>query len=362
MKRVTAALLVMCCILVFSHCSGNKRNSTVMEKKAITVKVEQVKRGEFSKFLYYKGTVSPWKKANIAPEASGRIGRIYKKPGDRVQKYDLLAELDTTTLKLQLNQAEAAAAVARAGYQDAKLTLERLQKLFETNAISQVQLEKAQLGLESAHTQFKSAEANLNVVRHTLQNSYMKAPFPGIITSKNMEEGDMINPMMGMGASVLTLMDLSQVKIVLDVSSDDIEKVQIDQRCEIAVDSLGNKKFEGRVYSKNMAADPVSKTFKVEVKIENPQIEIKAGVFAEVGIKILYKTDILLIPLSAVIDSRSVVVVENGAARNVDVRIGESNENQVEILEGLSEGQQVVVEGNYDLKDGAPITIEGANT
>jgi len=353
-------ILPLLTILIWG-CSKNGNEKMVLEKKAITVKVERVKKGIFRKFLTYKGTIYPWKKANIGPNTSGRIWKIYKKQGDSVEKNTLLAELDTTTLKLHLKQAEAALGVARASHKDALLNLNRLKKLHEKSAISQMQLEKAQLSLEVADTQKKSAEANLNVVKHNLEKSYMRAPFDGIITSKNMEEGDMINPMMGMGSSVLTLMDLSNVKIVLDVPSEDIEKVKIGQNCLTAVYSLENETFEGEVYSKNLAADPISKTFKIEVKINNPGIRIKAGVFSEVKVEILAKTDTLKIPLSALINNSFVILYENGIAKNVQVRVGEKNVQEFEILEGLKEGQQVVVEGNYDLKEGTLITIEGAN-
>lgn len=359
MKRVL--MLSISLLMIFMGCSKGKSEEKVLEKNPIKVKVVEVSKGEFSKFLQYKGTVSSWKTANIAPDASGRIWKIYKKQGDRVQKGDLLAEVDTTTLKLQLKQAQAALGVAYAGYKDAKLNLNRLKKLREKNAISQMQLEKAQLGFESAAAQKKSAEANLNVIKHTLENSIMRAPFKGIITSKNMEEGDMINPMMGMGANVLTLMDLSQVKIVLDIPSEDIEIIQIGQNCLATVMSLGDQVFNGEVYSKNLAADPVSKTFKVEIKIDNPDIKIKAGVFAEVMIQISRKKDVITLPLSALVDDQFVVLFEDGKSRTVTVKAGEKNDKQVEILEGLTTGQLVVVEGNYDLKDGSLIALEGAD-
>lgn len=358
MKNSFSILLVA--LILLWGCGSDKDQQEALEKMPVSVSVVRVRSGDFSKYLDYQGTVSPWKKANIAPDVSGRIWKIYKKQGDRVSRGTLLAELDTTTLKLQEKQALAALAVAEATQKDARLNYVRLKKLHARKAVSQMQLEKAQLALESAETQRKSAEANLNVIRHTLGNSYMRAPFDGIITSKNMEEGDMINPMMGMGASVLTLMDLKKVKVVLDIPSEDIEKIKIDQKCVVSVESLGEKTFHGTVYSKNLAADPLSKTFKVEVQIENPGIEIKAGVFAEVRIEILHKQGILLLPLSAVIDSNRVVIFEEGKARNVTVETGVKNDEQVEILNGLSEGQQVVVEGNYDLKDGTPIRIQGA--
>jgi RND family efflux transporter MFP subunit len=176
-----------------------------------------------------------------------------------------------------------------------------------------------------------------------------------------MEEGDMINPMMGMGSSVLTLMDLNKVKIILDVSSENIEKIKIGQDCLTSVYSLENEIFKGEVYSKNLAADPISKTFKIEVKILNPGIRIKAGVFAEVRVEILTKKDTLKLPLSALISNTFVVVYESGRAKNVPIKVGEKNEEEFEILSGLTEGELVVVEGNYDLKEGTLISIEGAS-
>lgn len=348
--------------IIFAGCSKKEEKKTVYEKKPIPVKVEKVKRGILSRGLNYKGTVLPWQRANIGPDTAGRIDRIYKKPGDIVSKDALLAELDTTTLKLQANQAEAALAVARAAYKDALLNHERLQKLYEKNAISQMQLEKAALALEAADTQQKSAEAGLNSVKHMLNMSYMRAPFAGIITSKNMEEGDMINPMMGssMGNSgVLTLMDLKKVKITLDVPTEDIEKINIGQKCMVKVDTYPDEIFEGEIYSRNLAADTISKTFKVEVKVDNPDIKIKAGVFAEVKIEISSKANVPMLPISALIeqDNNAYVVLYNeGIAKYKNIKVGQRNNESFEILEGLQEGEQVVVEGNYDLKEGTLIT------
>jgi len=357
-KRWIPGVLIM--LLVLTGCSKKEEGTAEMKKKAIPVKVETLKRGTFSCYLTYKGTVQPWRRANIAPDASGRIDKIYKKQGDRVRKGDLLAELDTTTLRLQAKQARAATAVAEAGYRDAELNHKRLKSLREKNAVSQMQLEKAELALEAAETEKKSAQANLDLVTHTLENSIMRAPFDGIITLKNMEEGDIINPMMGMGASVLTLMDLSRVKVVLDVAAENIETIAPGQSCIVRVISLPEETFSGTVYSKNLAADPVSKTFKIETVIENPETRIKAGVFADVAIEICHLEDTLLLPAAALIDNRYVVLYDNGVARQIPVKVGKRNANHYQVIEGLEAGQEVVVEGNYDLKDGADILREEA--
>jgi RND family efflux transporter MFP subunit len=360
MKKVYFILFLI--IFILSGCKKEENKKGITIKKPISVQVQKVIRGVFCDSLSYKGTVLPWKKAAIGPDASGRIFKIYKKQGDMVKKGELIAELDTTTLKLQLNQAEAGLAVANASYKDAKLNYKRMKALYEKEAISKMQFEKAELNLESADTQRKSAEATKNMLKHTLSKSYMRAPFNGIITSKNMEEEDMINPNMGRSSGVLTLMDLKKVKISLNIASEDIEKIKIGQHCKINVSSLQDEVFEGEVYSKNLAADPRSKTFKVEVKVKNPEIKIKAGVFADVQIEIFRKENILLVPVSAILYENNesyVVLFNNGKAKMKNVKTGVSNESIVEITEGLSEGQVVVYNGNYDLKEGALIKIEG---
>ncbi|MCI0471722.1 MAG: efflux RND transporter periplasmic adaptor subunit [Candidatus Aminicenantes bacterium] len=358
-NRVIVTLLTISfsmSLLFLPACKKEQKAETTSVKQPIKVKIVQVGQGEFIKRMNYKGTVLPWKQANIGPDVSGRIDKIYKKEGDVVTAGTLLAQLDTTTMELQKKQVEAALGVAVAAYKDAQLNFERIKKLFEKNAVSQMQYEKTQLALEAADTQKKSAEANLDVIQHTLNFSYMKAPFNGIITSKNHEEGDTINPMMGMSAGVLTLMDLSKVKIVIDVQAEDIEKIKINQECLVKISSLPDEQFTGKVYSRNLAADPLSKTFKVEVMVENPGMKINAGVFADVEVETLKKANVLYVPPSAVVNNEYAVLYENGKARRVKVTLGEQNEQFVEVTSGLQAGQSVVSEGNYDLKDGAPIT------
>jgi RND family efflux transporter MFP subunit len=250
--------------------------------------------------------------------------------------------------------------VAETAYQNAKLNAERMKKMLENRAISQMQYENTHLALDAADTQLKSAKATLDLVDYTARNANMKAPFAGIIASKNMEEGDMINPMMGMGQSILTLMDLSKVKIVVDAPAEEIELIQIGQKCLVQISSRPGETFKGEVYSKNLAADPLSKTFKVEIKIDNPEIKIKAGVYADISIEYVSRNDVYLLPLSALLSGdREVMVDENGVARKRAVTVGLKNGSRFEVIAGVRPDEQVLTEGNYDLKDGTAIVISG---
>jgi len=223
-----------------------------------------------------------------------------------------------------------------------------------------MQYENMQLALDAADTQMKSAKANLDMVDYTAKNAYMKAPFAGIIAAKNMEEGDMINPMMGMGQSILTLMDLSKVKVTVDAPAEEIEKIRIGQKCLVKISSRPGEVFSGEVYSKNLAADPLSKTFKVEIKIDNPEIKIKAGVYADISIEYVRKDNVYLLPLSALLaGDKEVMVNENGVARKRAVTVGLKDDARFEMVAGVRPDELVLVEGNYDLKDGTAIVSAG---
>ncbi len=357
MKKLLFALLVL--LVTLSFCS-KKSEVTDLQQQPLLVKAELPQKGIMAMYLNYKGTVSAWKTANIAPDVSGRVGRILKKQGDRVSQGELLAVLDMTALELQQKQARAAVAVAQTAYQNAKLNAERMKKMLENKAISSMQYENTQLALDAADTQMKSAKATLDLVDYTVKNAYMKAPFGGIIAAKNMEEGDMINPMMGMGQSLLTLMDLSKVKVKVDVPAEEIEKIQIGQKCQVNISSRPGEDFLGEVYSKNLAADPLSKTFKVEIKMENPEMKIKAGVYADISIEYVRKENVSMLPLTALLaGDREVMVNENGVARKRAVTVGLRNHSRFEMIAGVRPDELVLTEGNYDLKDGTTIIMAG---
>ena len=357
MKKIANALLVL--VFSLSFCA-KKSEQAAAQQKPLLVKAELPQKGSLAIYFNYKGTVSAWKTANIAPDASGRVGRILKKQGDKVAQGELLATLDMTSLELQQKQARAAVAVAETAFKNARLNADRMQKMLDNKAISPMQFENTKLALDAADTQLKSARATLDLVDYTAKNSYMKAPFAGIIAAKNMEEGDMINPMMGMGQSILILMDLSKVKVTVEAPAEEIELIRIGQTCRVGISSRPGEVFSGEVYSKNLAADPLSKTFKVEVKIDNPEMKIKAGVYADISIEYIRKENVYLLPLTALLaGDREVLINDNGIARKRAVTMGLKNGTRFEVAAGVRPDESVIVEGNYDLKDGTAVVTAG---
>jgi RND family efflux transporter MFP subunit len=329
---------------------------------AAPVKVFKVRRDRIVEKISYTSTLEAWTKINITPEVGGKIARIDVQEGDRVAPGQLLAELETETIRLQLRQAQAGVAVAEAAYADALRNKARMDRLIKENAVSEQQREKVQLAFDSSAAQLEQARAGLNLAQHALDVSIMKAPFAGVVASKNAEVGDVINPMMGgFGAGgaggVLTLMDYSRIKVNVAVSSEDIARIRKGQEVRLRVNAFPGRDFRGVVRLVNLAADPLSKKFGVEAAFDNPEGLLRPGTFGDIVFEVQSRENALVVPQKAVLENSYVFVVEAGKSVKKTVTLGLQNTTMIEILGGLAEGAAVVVEGNYGLEDGAAVQI-----
>lgn len=362
-KTITYMGVAIFLILALLCCQPREQEEVQEESfGAALVTVFKVSKQRISEKLIFTGVIEAWQTMNIMPEIGGRIAEIYVEEGERVRKGQLLAELDTRATRLQTEQAEAAVAVAQANYNDAAKNMERMERLIKENAVSEQQYEKIKLAFESAEAQLDQAKAALNLARYNLDVSIMEAPFDGVIASRNAEVGDVINPMMGgfsPTSGVVTLMDFSRVKIEVDVSHQDVVRIQRGQPASMTVSALPGRSFDGRVSVVNLTADPMTKKFHVEVTADNPELLLRPNTFGEVMIEVSSQEEALVVPQNAILENKYVFVVnEDNTVRRQEVSIGLENTEMVEILSGVQFGDRIVVEGSYGLDDGARIEIK----
>ena len=329
---------------------------------AAPVKVFKVVRQRISEKLFYTSTIEAWQKITLTPDVGGKIARILVNEGDRVRKGQVLAELDAEAITLQLKQAEAALAVAQANFNNAQTNLERMERLSKEKAVSDQQYEQVKLGYDSAKAQLEQAQAAVNLAQHSLDVSILKAPFSGVIASRNAEVGDVINPMMGgfspgSAGGVLTLMDFSRIKISVDVSGADIQRIQKGQAAILRVPTLPGREFKGTVSVINLAADPQTKKFGIEVSVDNPDQVLRPGTFGEIVIEVQSHENALVVPQKAVLENSYVFIAQDGKAAKKEIALGLQNTTMVEVNSGIAEGDLVIVEGNFGLEDGAPVEV-----
>jgi RND family efflux transporter MFP subunit len=367
-KLKTPALLGLAAVLASAAaCNSSKTDPAPAAATAAVVsapvKVAPVVRQRISEKLTYTGAVEAGQKITISPEMGGKVAKIYVEEGQRVSQGQLLAEMDTESVALQVKQAEAGLAVAEANFRNAARNKERMDRLVAEKAVSDAQHEQVKLGYDAAKAQLEQAQAAVNLARHALGTSIMKAPWAGLIASKNAEVGDIINPMMGGGyggmggGGVLTLIDDGRVKVVVEVSQNDIVRLQRGQKAVIKTGNGGMRDASGAVSVVNPTADPLSKKFRVEVTASNPDRALRPGTFGSVEFEVMSHDNALAVAQKAVYDNKYVYLVEGGKALKREVVLGLKNTTMVEILSGLQEGEVVIVEGAFGLVDGAPVEI-----
>jgi HlyD family secretion protein len=359
-------------------------------------KLAKVEKGDIARSVVATGKIEPLAKVQVKSKASGIVKEIFVHYGDTVRRGQVLVELDKEELSARVREARASLLAAQAALQAAqaayernqveaqapdlpflKAGMERASDLYKDGLISKAVLEDAekayQLALNKqmaalqavavteaevarARAQVAQAQAALERAEEDLRNSTITSPMDGLVLSRDVEVGDAVSSILVLGSQatlVMTLGDVSEVYVLGKVDEADIGKVFLSQRARIKVESFPEKAFEGQVTKispMGVEKDNVT-TFEVRASIHNPTGELKANMSANAEIILEEKLGVLLVPEAAVIYDKdrnaSVEVVdpkgENGR-RKVGVKLGISNGVKTEVLEGLQEGQEVILQ------------------
>jgi len=349
------ALLMLSLSLLFTYSPAREE-----ENSAVPVRTFKVSRKNIRDRVFFTGTIKPWKRANIIPAIGGKLDRISVEQGDWVEKGDVMASLDMVPVRIQLNQAEAAVAVAEVNLEDARTNYGRLLTLKKKGTISTREYEKARLAFESARAGLRQAEANEEMARYNADEAAIKAPFAGHVTARYAEEGDILNPMPGT-PGVATLMDISSVRIEGTVPAPEIKHTRKGLEALITVDTYPDTTFTGSVYSVSPAAGIQTRSFPLEVKVRNPHLQLKPGFFARVEIIARERHDVPAVPVDALVekeDKQYIFVIENNRAKRIEVKTGLREGLFVEIISGVTEGETVILAGNTVVADGNRVRVE----
>ena len=359
-------------------------------------KLAKVEKGDLAKSVVATGKVTPITKVEVKSKASGIVKKLYVEYGDRVKKGQLLAQLDKIEIEAQVEQSKAALEAAdaslkssEADYERAKVDAEgpdvpllkraydRAVGMAKDGVVSASALDDAQKNYEMSLNKQNVAKAQMTVLKAKIlqskavvaqdqanlkqleeQLSYtdITSPIDGIVLSRDVEMGDAVSSILVLGSSatlVMTLGDTSEVYVKGKVDESDIGKVYLGQRARIKVESFKDKTFEGKVTKispMGVEKDNVT-TFEVRVSIQNPGGELKAEMTANAEIILEEHKNVLQIPEGAILydkDKKASVEIPNPKGKEgkdkVAVNIGISNGAKTEVLSGLKEGDQVVLQ------------------
>lgn len=300
--------------------------------------VAQVDRPEY---LLLSGDVEGFRTINLGFLVPGQVQTVGAREGDAVQEGQLLAALDSTDYALNRDMA---AAQRERGEQE----LARVTAMFAQHAVSENDLQKAQVAVRIARTQEAMADKKL-------ADSRLLSPITGVLARRGIEPFEQAGP----GMPVFTVVQIHPVLVRVGVPETEIERFAVGQRATVTIPSLEGDSFPGRVRVVGIAADPVSRTYPLKVEVPNPRGRLRPGMIAEVRVEDRVRLRLLTLPGEAVVqnaDQVSRVFVYDPQEKRVHARrveVGAAYGTEIEIRSGLSEGELVVVGGQHRLQDGS---------
>lgn len=322
---------------------SEEQTSIVAQKNpAVAVRAAAVDYREVGTQYEANGTFQPNKEVNLSSETQGRVIRVLVEEGSYVRAGQTLAIIKG-------DQQNVSVANAQAVYNNALSELKRFESAYATGGVTQLQVAQARLQVETTRNQLKSAQiaaGNVNV----------RASFSGVINKKNVEAGAFVSP----GQALFEIVNISTLKLAVKVDEKNIGAVRVGQNVAVSSSIYPDEQFNGVVTFIAPKAD-ASLNFPVEVEIKNnANNSLKAGMYGTAYFGDKATGQVLTIPRTAFVGSVSsnqVFVIKNGKAVLTQITSGRNFGEYVEVLSGVSKGEQVVVSGQINLSDQTPVEV-----
>lgn len=382
MNRTRIASLLLAGLTLLSLAGCGKQEETQEEEASGTpVQVQEVSMSAIGTENTVSGQVTSDNEQMILIATSAKCTAVYFHAGDTVEAGDILCTLDLDSTLASYNAASISYASTAQSYADQSKVfdqqislyqdnLNNLKALYEIGAASQVEIDQAQLQLESAIATRNSTLAQLEAGMKSYQSSLEQlntalehvdgsgnvvAPMNGVLASLNVTE----NGFTSTSAPVAVIDDPTQMKVTVMVSETVVPKLAIGDPAEVFVSSLG-KTFSGTIRSVDQAANMQTKLYSVTVALPGDVAGLLSGMFADVTFRTDYNDNAVVIPTEAIltsVDIQYVYVVEDGTARYVEVTTGITGTGVTQITSGLTAGEQLVTVGQSYLSDGAAVRV-----
>jgi RND family efflux transporter MFP subunit len=348
LKRLVVFIIVLAVLaaIVLVLFNNKAKMAAKMHRPEITsyaVSVLKVSKQKLSENLTLVGTILASNDVMIVSETQGRVTNVLKRVEDYVTAGTVMVQVDD-----ELPQARLTA--SKNNYEKAQRDLERFEGLYKDQLISNSQLEGAQ-------QTFKLAESDYTIAQRQFNNTRITSPISGVITDLPVNNGVMLNP----GTVVANVIDISNLKLKLNVAEQDVFQLKPGDSVMIETDIYPGVKFNGRIESISQKGDDAH-TYPVKVSLANSQQHpLKAGMFAQATFQTKNTKFGVIIPRAALVEddlsSPQVYVVEDGIAKLRNLTLGPEVGTNIVIQQGVNEGESIVIKGQTNLKDGINVNV-----
>jgi membrane fusion protein (multidrug efflux system) len=324
--------------------SQAEREAKKAEFKArpVPVSIAAVERGRLDAFYSTTASLTAVEEATVVARTQGVVEAIFAEEGTVVKAEQPLAQLDTERLALELARTET-------NLESLRRAFERAEQLYASKMISPDAYDQARFNLEREEA-LKALQA------HDLEEATIRAPIDGVVTARKIKLGNTLQP----NSVAFEIKRADILEAILNIPEKELIKIRAGQSATIRVDALEDAQFDGTLVRVAPEIDPNSGTFRATVEARNELDLLKPGMFARVEVLFDSQADALLVAREAILNQRTgqnVYLVRDGLAHLQPVKTGYLMGDQVEVLTGLTEGDEVVIRGQSTLKDGSSVKV-----
>jgi membrane fusion protein (multidrug efflux system) len=379
MKYLTKVIAAAFFALNIYGCGNQEETSRKLDQAAkppVAVETITAASSELIDGIEVTGSLEPKFSADVKTQIPGLVKQVLVTEWVRVEKGQPLARIDVAETDAAVKRAEAALESARAGLAQAEVAgsrtereLNRILKLKESGLATQQAVDDARSEMEAAKSRVEAARAQINVAKGDLRQGsarqtkgQVNSPIDGIVAMRDINVGDLASDAAA-AKPVFRIVDNRLLNLTVTVPSADSSRVKVGQPIEFSVDSLPGRLFTGKVMYINPELSMSDRSLKVIAEVSNRDEQLKGGMFAKGRIVAGRRSNVLLVLRSAIaaldLSGRkgSLFIIDKGAARRRDIRTGSISGDMVEVTEGLASGEQYVIRGGFNLKDGDRVAV-----
>lgn len=359
MKTYIYLLTLTVASFFITSCDNQDKKVVEDNSPVITVKINQVKTNGNSPFLSVSGKIQASNSADLSTRMMGYVNKVHVNVGDRVRKGQLLVSINNSDLQAKRAQVNARITEASAAYKNAQKDYNRFKNLFADNSASQKELDDMTANYEMAKARLESANQMKNEINAQFAYSNLTAPFNGIITSRNVEKGNMANP----GMPLISIETQGNFEVMAKVPETEISDIKTGTSVDVLVKSI-NQTIKGKVKEVSPSAKNTGGQYLVKIDIEKTDANILSGMFTTVQFPMerSAKSELVLVPKGVIVTNGQLSGVYTVSQTNTAllrwVRLGRTFGNQVEVISGLNADEAYIVSAEGKLFNGAKVSLK----
>ncbi len=365
--KTIGIVLLTAIVILLAYTLYNSFFSAATEVKLVEASLQSPSQSSAS--LIASGYVVAQRKAAVSSKATGRLVYLGVVEGDKVKEGEIIAKIEDSDVKAQLESAEANLELSKSGLTSAKNNFERESALFKTGSASQSELDAASAQYKQVLASIDVAKANVNGAKVAVENTIIRAPFDGTVLTKDADIGEIVAPFGSINTkgAVVTIADMKSLQVEADVSESNIEKIKPGQNCSIVLDAYSDYSYPGYVAKIVPTADRSKATVMVKVAFRKydskvlPEMSAKVMFLSDTNVVLTNEKQVLVVPITDVITKQGkqyVYTVSNNRVVEIPVVTGSQLGTSIEIKSGIANGDKIIDNIPDNLKSGMKVKIK----